>query len=182
MFQCTFCLKQISAKSWKRHETFHLPRFQWICVATGIIVQSTHENSFCCDFCNEPNPSPNYSKDCYRTDKCAKKAAVDSTFMRRVHLKQHILRFHGCAMPDNVANCWRSKISYSQQIWTCEFCGDSLESWDARAIHILKHFREGKTMNYWNSSRSKPAISQARLKRSREDPSKTLSIILNAFK
>ncbi|OCL13865.1 hypothetical protein AOQ84DRAFT_385114, partial [Glonium stellatum] len=45
-WQCTFCLKHLSPKAWRRHEeTQHLPRVQWSCMLSGPRLSFGHRNS-----------------------------------------------------------------------------------------------------------------------------------------
>jgi len=163
-FQCTFCLKHLSPKSWKRHEeTMHLPQFQWICQPQGVpavsgssrrdissIVTLSH-----CVFCNAWQPGAAHFETCHRAKECADKPRSERAFARKDHLIQHWKNFHGRRLDPKMAESWKVPINYSGHRWSCGFCGVQLADWEARAIHIPKHFREGLTMDCWDSEKGR---------------------------
>ncbi|EON62447.1 hypothetical protein W97_01669 [Coniosporium apollinis CBS 100218] len=154
-FQCTFCHKAISYKAWKRHEeAVHLPQFQWVCQASGPLVASGGSLDILCAFCKLPNPSNSHFSDCHRAAECFARPAIDRSFPRKDNLKQHWKNVHQCELTEDVAQHWRRTINYEKKEWGCGFCGQKLESWDVRAVHIAQHFREGCTMASWDSNRS----------------------------
>lgn len=50
---------------------------------------------------------------------------------------------------ESVLKAWESKTR--DHSWKCGFCGQLLTTWDVRAKHIAKHFRDGFTMDNWSS-------------------------------
>jgi len=163
-FQCTFCLKHLSSKSWKRHEeTMHLPRFQWICQPQGVPTESASSQSnpsssiqlSHCVFCDAWQPEAIHFETCHRAKECADKPRAERAFVRKDHLIQHWKNFHGRRLDPKTAESWKIPINYSGHKWSCGFCGEKLASWEERAIHIPKHFREGLTMESWDSEKGK---------------------------
>jgi len=161
-FQCTFCLKHLSSKSWKRHEeTMHLPRFQWICQPQGVPTNSGSSQSdpsssaqlSHCVFCGTWQPEAAHFETCHRAKECADKPRSERAFVRKDHLIQHWKNFHGRRLDPKTAEIWKIPINYSGHKWSCGFCGEKLASWEERAIHIPKHFREGLTMDSWDSEK-----------------------------
>ena len=165
-FQCTFCHKRLSSKTWKRHEaTQHLPQHQWTCLKDGfqtvynpLICQKSVEGFLSppksmCVFCNSPDPDESHAVSCHRISQCLKNPESDRTFSRKDHLVQHLRRFHNSSLSSFFLESWKSKTELDDFEWNCGFCGDSLRGWDIRANHISKHFRERKTMADWCSNR-----------------------------
>lgn len=150
-FQCTFCSKPLSSKSWKRHEeTQHLPQTTWTCLATGPTIllpyQPMPKCAFCGDFVHETCPKE------HRVAACQARSEQDRIFVRKEHLRQHFKNFHPDSnLRDDVAFSWQSRTANTTSAWNCGFCGEILSDWDTRAKHITKHFREGKTMGDWKS-------------------------------
>ncbi|KAF2671221.1 hypothetical protein BT63DRAFT_412277 [Microthyrium microscopicum] len=152
-FQCTFCLKMIGSKSWKRHEeTVHLPRYQWICQPNGPQVTTDNSDVTDCAFCNfRTSTGDTHSPHCHRAAECTFKPVIDRSFQRKDHLRQHCKKFHQGAVPDNdILESWKTEADYSHHNWYCGFCGENLDGWDARARHIGQHFRAGLTMEDWD--------------------------------
>ncbi|OCL08992.1 hypothetical protein AOQ84DRAFT_363655 [Glonium stellatum] len=151
VFQCTFCRKQLTEKSWKRHEECtHLPRQTWTCLLTGpSIPLSNPSSASICAFCNELNPDSEHAAVHSRVDECQARAPEDRAFVRKDGLAQHIKLFHGARLREDVAAEWSSKVLRQDQVWTCGFCGARLEGWAARAVHISQHFRNGASMDQW---------------------------------
>jgi hypothetical protein len=145
-FECTFCFKKLSAKSWKRHEeSQHVPQGMWMCMARD----ATQE----CIFCTDPASSQEETQLCkHRSDECADRHVTDRMFDRRDKLVQHIKTYHGCAVsPSLIDMSWSPKGS-QQSNWDCGFCDTTAMDWDTRAKHISKHFRDGKTMSMWRTA------------------------------
>lgn len=157
-FQCTFCHKRLTHKSWKRHEeTMHLPRYQWTCQLLGprmpsMISESTELGN--CVFCSAINPDDEHLRTEHNSFSCQSRPKEERTFLRKDHLREHCRSsHHAAALGDNVLELWKLEADYRHHRWTCGFCGDNLDGWDARAKHIGKHFREGRTMKEWNSEK-----------------------------
>jgi hypothetical protein len=149
-FQCTFCHIKLSPKSWKRHEeSQHLPKRQWVCMP--------HNQSFVqaeCVFCGESYFSSLQSATCkHRVSDCLKRSLETRTFTRKDKLVQHIKSFHGSSIEEEVLDAWSSSTSNYERQWDCGFCDARLDSWDGRAKHIAAHFRQGKDMSMWQSTR-----------------------------
>lgn len=163
-FQCTFCHKQLSSKSWRRHEeTMHLPQIQWICQPHGVPVirNMAHSSSSLptvlshCVFCGLWQPEAVHFETCHRAKECADKPRAERAFARKDHLVQHWKNFHGCKLDHMMAEYWKMPINYSGHKWSCGFCGAQLANWEQRALHIPKHFREGLTMASWDSEKGR---------------------------
>ncbi|OCL10637.1 hypothetical protein AOQ84DRAFT_374736 [Glonium stellatum] len=148
VFQCTFCHKRLTCKTWKRHEeTKHLPQEKWVCMANGFLVVQGIKSI--CVFCGM-SPSVNKPHECHRNTECLGRHVEKRTFSRKDHLDQHLNQFHKSKLPDSTILKWRSQVRDSGCIWYCGFCGDILTDWDARAVHIAKHFRAGLDMKRWD--------------------------------
>ncbi|OCL10766.1 hypothetical protein AOQ84DRAFT_208867 [Glonium stellatum] len=159
LFQCTFCLKKLSEKAWKRHEeTQHLPKTKWTCLAHGSHIPILQEDSITskCPFCYLPNPSDAHLKSTHRLDECLGKPIEDRVFYRKDHLAQHIRNVHNGQLDSITAMFWKSEMDYANQSWACGFCGEHLLNWDTRARHIAVHFKNGFDMSQWNSLRGSP--------------------------
>ncbi|OCK87770.1 uncharacterized protein K441DRAFT_682402 [Cenococcum geophilum 1.58] len=166
-FQCTFCYKRLSSKTWKRHETTqHFPQHQWTCMKNGFRTAHdplTRRNfvegflflpKLVCIFCNSSDPDESHAVSCHRISQCLENPESDRTFTRKDHLVQHLWRFHNSSLSSFFLESWKSKTELDDDFeWNCGFCGDSLRGWDIRANHIAKHFRERKTMADWCSDR-----------------------------
>ena len=165
-FQCTFCYKKLSSKTWKRHETTqHFPQRQWTCMKNGF--RTAYDPLTCqislegflsppksmCVFCNSLDPDESHAVSCHRISQCLENPESDRTFSRKDHLVQHLRRFHDSSLSSFFLEPWKSKTELDDFEWNCGFCGDSLRGWDIRANHIAKHFRERKTMADWRSNR-----------------------------
>jgi len=50
-----------------------------------------------------------------------------------------------------VIDAWEIKGLKKEQDWQCGFCGEMSKGWDARAVHITGHFREGLGMESWRA-------------------------------
>lgn len=154
-FFCTFCGKELSAKTWKRHEeTQHLPRRQWVCMPSGFRVSDSQGDSLLCLFCGLEEPDDDHSQGCHRIAECLDPPDRNRTFVRKDHLAQHLKNFHSFQMTEDIAEGWQSEVDYTKAKWTCGFCHDSLDNWNDRARHIAKHFRAGLAMDAWCSSPS----------------------------
>ncbi|KAL5371881.1 hypothetical protein DPSP01_013918 [Paraphaeosphaeria sporulosa] len=155
MWQCTFCLKALVPKSWRRHEdTQHRPKTsaaRWTCMLHGARLSfpnRTNSGSVCA-FCMAKNPTEEHFLQNHRIDECWKRDAADRTFYRPDHLRQHIKNFHNATLFDIVQARWKTAAEPVAEGWTCGFCGDRLETWDKRETHISNHFKEGMTMASW---------------------------------
>lgn len=165
-FQCTFCLKKVSEKAWKRHEeTQHLPKTKWTCLAHGPHVPLPHEGSrdSKCAFCPLRNPSDVHLQSAHRLDECLSKPNKDRVFYRKDHLAQHIRNVHNGQLDSFTAMYWKSETDYANHSWTCGFCGEYLANWNVRARHIVTHFKDGLDMSQWDSFRGSPINAESDL-------------------
>lgn len=155
MWQCTFCLKALVPKSWRRHEdTQHRPKTsaaRWTCMLHGprLSFPNRTNSGSVCAFCMVKNPTEEHFLQYHRIDECSKRDASDRTFYRPDHLRQHIKNFHNATLVDIVQARWKTAAEPVAEGWTCGFCGDRLETWDKRETHISNHFKEGMTMASW---------------------------------
>jgi hypothetical protein len=157
-WQCTFCRKSLTAKSWRRHEeTQHHPKHQWTCLATGprLLLSPRSNISSVCAFCEMPDPDDSHFHQYHRIDECLQKHTEDRTFGRPDHLQQHARNFHRSQpLTDRVRDAWRSDGpgTVDNMSWICGFCHVLLPTWDARATHIAGHFKAGQTMADWQNT------------------------------
>lgn len=154
-WQCTFCLKALVPKSWRRHEdTQHRPKTQaarWTCMLHGprLTLPNRNNTGSVCAFCMAKNPSEDHFIQNHRIDECSRRDVSDRTFYRPDHLRQHIKNFHNATLYDIVQARWKKAAEAVVEGWTCGFCGDRLETWDKRETHISNHFKDGMTMAQW---------------------------------
>ncbi|KAF2805133.1 uncharacterized protein BDZ99DRAFT_524850 [Mytilinidion resinicola] len=154
-WQCTFCQKTLTPKSWRRHEeTQHLPRSRWTCMLHGPRLSfSRGSTSSCCAFCMQKDPTEEHVHSSHRIGVCAARSLQDRTYYRPDHLRQHVKNFHNSTLFDITAAKWKSSAEESQNDgWDCGFCHLHLSDWNSREVHIAGHFRDGKTMKDWNST------------------------------
>ncbi|KAF2183013.1 hypothetical protein K469DRAFT_211940 [Zopfia rhizophila CBS 207.26] len=151
-WQCTFCYRHLVPKSWRRHEeTQHRPRAQWTCMLFGPRLSFPHRAGSCCAFCMAKDPSEEHFLKNHRISECAKRPIGERTFLRPDHLRQHVKNFHGATLFD-IAQCrWKRAAESTGGGWTCGFCGDHLGTWDKRETHIANHFKEGMTIDQWQT-------------------------------
>ncbi|KAF9741592.1 hypothetical protein PMIN06_004782 [Paraphaeosphaeria minitans] len=155
LWQCTFCLKPLVPKSWRRHEdTQHRPKTsaaRWTCMLHGarLTFPNRTNSGSVCAFCMAKNPTEEHFLQNHRIDECWKRDAADRTFYRPDHLRQHMKNFHNATLFDIVQARWKTAAEPVAEGWTCGFCGDRLETWDKRETHISNHFKEGMTMASW---------------------------------
>lgn len=155
-FQCTFCLRRLSSKTWKRHEeSQHLPQHHWICMRNGPTLRNSDTASDFCAFCLHENPDSEHFEIAHKINRCMARTEDKRTFARKDHLVQHLQQMHESKLHSITATAWTTRISYNNHNWTCGFCGETLRNWDERASHISAHFREGCTMSSWDSNRVK---------------------------
>jgi hypothetical protein len=103
-----------------------------------------------CVFCGLTCHDQTHNEVCAnRVSDCLKRSYKQRSFNRKDKLKQHIKSFHACAVDDKVLQTWASDNHFAKVFWDCGFCGKALMTWDERAKHIAKHFREGKDMSSW---------------------------------
>lgn len=154
-WQCTFCLKALVPKSWRRHEdTQHRPKTQaarWTCMLHGprLSFPNRTNTGSVCAFCMVKNPTEEHFLKHHRIDECSKRDATDRTFYRPDHLRQHVKNFHNATLFDIVQARWKTAAETVAEGWTCGFCGERLDTWDKRETHISNHFKEGMTMSSW---------------------------------
>jgi hypothetical protein len=152
-FPCTFCHKMISSKSWKRHEeSQHMPVMsRWICMPQGSFRVIKGSDQIVCAFCGELDT---HCEGCLsRIGKCLVRPLDKRTFHRKDQFKQHFDIYHKAELSEHVAEAWKVEGNAKNSSWPCGFCNDLLPGWDARAVHLSKHFRAGKRMEDWVSDR-----------------------------
>ena len=151
MFQCTFCKIEIAEKSWKRHEeSLHYCPRKWMCMPNGMPFVWLSPDTGTCMFCGTLVHATE-AHDCHRIHDCLSRPDHERTFQRKDKLVQHLNQFHGVTLDESALKAWESKAR--DQSWKCGFCGKLLTTWDVRAKHIAKHFRDGFTMKDWFSDR-----------------------------
>ncbi|KAF2476906.1 uncharacterized protein BDR25DRAFT_192869, partial [Lindgomyces ingoldianus] len=130
-WQCTFCLRPLVPKSWRRHEeTQHRPRSQWTCMlygprlsfpprsnttltttpnaASNTSPTSNSNSTSYCAFCLAPSPSESHFLTHHRIPDCAKRSPKERTFFRPDHLRQHVRNFHGARLLDIAQVRWKT--------------------------------------------------------------------------
>ena len=150
-FECTFprCIQGVSEKTWKRHEETHVPQKEHICMPNA---SPFVEGDTACVFCGWNYDT--HSELCLlKHQKCLKRSRVKRTFDRKDKLVQHIKNFHGAAVSDAVLKAWEFPHPVnSSLLFPCGFCDKKNMSWDDRASHIARHFRDGLNVSLWQSS------------------------------
>ncbi|KAI1298833.1 hypothetical protein F5Y03DRAFT_258865 [Xylaria venustula] len=163
-YHCTFCGASFSRPFlWKRHEeSAHAPQRKWIC-------GSYFESDNCmiyplkCPLCGKRREQSIAIQDiCPHTfDDCWAKPEADRTFFRKDAFGQHLKTVHASTEDDLQLLRYRNLDDWSHDVDTsgydlrCHFCGAKNHDWDARCKHILQHFDDGMTMNFW-----KPFLTQ----------------------
>lgn len=155
-YQCTFCHIELTPKAWKRHEEYqHLPKRQWVCLADA--PGDDGGEDLACVFCpilsSDRSQSTSLQQCHHRGVECLRKPNIERTFSRKDNLVQHVKGFHGAVPSDEMIEAWEVKADHSHHHWKCGFCGITLESWNIRAKHIVKHFCDGLRMDSWDSNR-----------------------------
>ena len=83
---------------------------------------------------------------------CLNRDVETRTFLRRDGLIQHLIHYHSVPqVRSEVIDAWEIKGLKKEQDWQCGFCGEMSKGWDARAVHITGHFREGLGMESWRA-------------------------------
>lgn len=149
-FQSTFCHVLHTEKSWKRHEeSQHLPQREWTCMPHALPIKGPMAGNVECVFCGIPNLGTYRGHDCSRIQECLARSYEDRTFSRKDKLVQHLRQYHGVEMNSSVVDAWATEEPVNQ-IWRCGFGGEMLSSWEIRAKHIAKHFRQGYDTSLWS--------------------------------
>jgi hypothetical protein len=93
---------------------------------------------------------------CSQTRSGSGSGAEPPVFARKDHLVQHLRLVHRVdTLP--LIDEWR--IAAPPIVCRCGFCGAALGSWQQRADHLAKHFREGRTMDEWQGDHGfEPAV------------------------
>ncbi|KAL9092734.1 MAG: hypothetical protein Q9159_000632 [Coniocarpon cinnabarinum] len=147
-FQCTFCVDTFKHKyDWLRHEkSLHLNFEKWVCCPNGPIEQDSLNQRSTCAYCRHPNPDMAHVES-HDHSACLEKGLSGRSFTRKDHLRQHLRLVHSVAMHDSMDN-WKvvPEIVRSR----CGFCDAAFTTWDDRAGHLAKHFREARTMAEWS--------------------------------
>jgi hypothetical protein len=124
-----------------------LPLEQWVCAPRGPRVNATHNESSCCVFCNEPDPSEEHIE-LHHYSACQQRGVEDRTFKRKDHLNQHLRLFHNVKYADWPMNQWKESVTGVHS--RCGFCDIHMSTWSERTEHLAEHFKAGKTMADWN--------------------------------
>ena len=151
-WQCTFCLKHLSPRAWRRHEeTQHLPRAQWSCMLSGPRLSLAQRSDSYCAFCMAKDPTDEHLATNHRISECAARPLADRTFLRPDHLRQHVKNYHSTTLFALTTAQWKRAAEPVDSGWVCGFCGQTLGSWGVREMHIAGHFRDGATMAEWRA-------------------------------
>ena len=146
-FQCTFCVDTFRTKyDWMRHEkSLHLNLEKWICCPNGPREPCPSGHTTVCAYCRAPEPTADHIE-LHDHSTCVEKGLNARTFTRKDHLRQHLRLVHHVSLDKTMEN-WKAvpEVLHSR----CGFCDSKFDSWDERAAHLARHFREGKTMTEW---------------------------------
>jgi hypothetical protein len=148
MYHCTFCPDSFDKKhDWQRHEmSIHLPLEQWICCSSGTGISQGNPSRKCI-FCGVLNPTETHL-DSHAFSACAERPAFERTFKRKDHLRQHLLKFHGCIKPlDSSIALW--KVEWGWLRSRCGFCDAWFSAWEERMTHLATHFKDGAMIQEW---------------------------------
>lgn len=145
LFYCTFCPKSFSGRyEWNRHEeAVHIPQRLWVCNADENDRLAT---SGSCPYCDKMNPTFQHLED-HKHSQCKDRPESDRTFLRKDHLTQHLLSFHGCTKKAHalatIESCQQvaEPLEPSHPSLHCGFCGYHSFSWEERVEHIASHFK-----------------------------------------
>ena len=147
-FQCTFCVDTFHTKfDWMRHEkSKHLNLEKWICCPEGPVEPCAAGHTTICAYCRQPEPTAEHIES-HDHSTCVEKGVNARTFLRKDHLRQHLRLVHHVKL-DPAMEKWvfRPDVVHSR----CGFCDATFDTWDDRAAHLAKHFRDGKQMGEWN--------------------------------
>lgn len=149
MYHCTFCPDSFSKRhDWQRHEmSIHLPLEQWICCSGDGTIESSDGTNKQCIFCGSYKPTKSHLNT-HEFSSCAERTAYERTFKRKDHLRQHLIKFHGCSKPLNSGIAmW--KVKFGELRSRCGFCDVLFSSWEERMIHFAAHFKEGAMIEDW---------------------------------
>jgi hypothetical protein len=153
-FYCTFCPKRFSGRyEWNRHEeAVHVPTKLWICRADEYrhhwVIPSQ------CLYCEEINPSSQHLEQ-HKLSRCQRHPESERTFLRKDHLMQHLLSFHGCSKDalaiSMIESCQQDQASIepSHPSLHCGFCGYHAPAWDDRVEHVASHFKSKIDLLEW---------------------------------
>ena len=153
IYQCTFCTDAFHIKyDWVRHEkTMHLSLEKWVCQPIGPVTTVDALGNTTCSYCQHPNPDRDHLDE-HGHDECGDRDIIHRTFYRKDHLRQHLRLTHqvpfGPWMED-----W--KIAPATVRSRCGFCclhSVEFTTWQERADHLAKHFREGARMKDWSGN------------------------------
>jgi hypothetical protein len=147
-YQCTFCTETFKTKhDWQRHEkSLHLSLEMWRCAPDGPRVVNPRTSQVCCVFCGKVDPDPLHAQH-HSYAACKTEPHDDKVFYRKDHLIQHLKLVHGVHFLDWCMKTW--KVSTTEVLSQCGFCGITMHSWQIRVEHLAEHFKTGKTLADW---------------------------------
>ncbi|OJD29793.1 homeobox and c2h2 transcription factor [Diplodia corticola] len=151
LFQCTFCTDAFKSKyDWARHEkSLHLSLEKWICAPLGPVITCSASGQKKCVFCDDIEPSKEHLET-HNWSACEERSPEQRTFYRKDHLRQHMRLMHNCKMTETMES-WKSETQYIKS--RCGFCRMTFETWQDRADHLAKEFRNGAQMKDWKGCR-----------------------------
>ncbi|KAL1635753.1 hypothetical protein SLS58_010116 [Diplodia intermedia] len=151
LFQCTFCTDAFKSKyDWARHEkSLHLSLEKWICAPLGPVITCSASGQKKCVFCDAIEPSQEHLET-HNWPACEERSPEQRTFYRKDHLRQHMRLMHNCKMTETMES-WKSETQYIKS--RCGFCRMTFETWQDRADHLAKEFRNGAQMKDWKGCR-----------------------------
>jgi hypothetical protein len=158
LLRCTVCSKIAkNAYGWRRHEAQHFK--PWACMPAD-----THLVDDCCAICGDQDTSYGHRQTHYKLDHCLKKPLASRSFRGRDKLSDH-LRTHlgpqtGTDLPqaskarrNDLVERWEGHAGLALEAIWCGFCMLLCDSWTARQEHILKHLRNGVSLEKWEPMR-----------------------------
>lgn len=151
LYWCTICEDQRSYKNisdWRKHEKEHVDVY--VCMLRGPVDET--EGCIRCSLCGTLDPTDKHLGE-HNTQLCGQEVPGPFTCKRRVDLVRHLKKCHNVqekAQGEAVAD--KCKKTTKKQAWSCGFCVHPFHTFGDRLKHIAKHFRDGQTLDQWNTT------------------------------
>ncbi|KAI0967732.1 hypothetical protein F4678DRAFT_241552 [Xylaria arbuscula] len=151
---CTFCKFGFSRPFlWRRHEeSAHAPQKKWICGPPCPICEQLRARSHF-----DPTLKAQFDICSHGFCDCWAKPEADRTFFRKDAFRQHLGTVHTrtngrswLVQYELDLDNWFHEVDTSGYDLKCYFCGVLNDDWNARCEHIIKHFKNGATIDKWS--------------------------------